>query len=453
MEALDKLTLYSEEAEEMVIGSIFLEPDLLRDCELQASDFTPGPNWNIWVTFLDMQKRNKPIELVTLIDRLSMANKSVEDVGGIGHITRIATGVHSLTNFRRYCEIVKEKSQTRQALNVVKKTQQAILEGGDTLDAINKGKEDLQAIADSGTTTFNGSIKPGLIRMYEMLEQATGEINGISTGFKDTDRIIGGLKPGDFVVIGARPSMGKTAYVINSAINTAKSPLVEEGDVAAIFSLETLEEGILKRAAATIGNIDLHSMKTAGRSFTAEDWKKLQGAMGVLSKMDLEIFDKPGADIPFIRANVRDMVKRYEGRRIIVFIDYLQLITGNPIHRGNRTQEVSEISRQLKLMAMELQVTIVALAQLSRGIEQRQDKRPMMSDLKESGSIEQDADIIQFLYRDDYYDKETENANMLEVIIAKQRDGATGTVSLAFIKEFGKILNIDWSQHQSGGKS
>lgn len=450
MEALDKLTLYSEEAEEMVIGSIFLEPELIKECELKANDFTPGPNWNIWYTFLDMEKRNKPIELVTLIDRLNIGNKSIEDVGGIGHITRIATGVHSLTNFKRYCEIVKEKSQTRQALETLKRTQQEILEGGEPLTAINKGKEDLQRIADSGTSTFDGNIKEGLIRMYESLEQATGEINGISSGFKDTDRIIGGYKPGDFIVIGARPSMGKTAYVINGTINVAKSPLVENGDVVAIFSLETLEEGILKRAAASIGNIDLHSMKTAGRSFTAEDWKKLQGAMAVLSKMDLEVFDKPGADIPFIRANVKDLKKRFPDRRIIVFIDYLQLITPDPIHRGNRTQEVNDISRKLKLMAMELQVTVAALAQLSRGVEQRQDKRPMMSDLKESGNIEQDADIIQFLYRSDYYDKETENANMLEVIIAKQRDGATGTVSLAFIKEFGKILNIDWSNHQKG---
>lgn len=451
MESLDKLTLYSQEAEVTVIGSIFLNPELIKDSGLKPDDFSPGPHWNIWYTFLDMDKKGIPIDLVTLSERVRAGKRSIEDVGGLEFLAKISVSVPSSSNFKRYCDIVREKSQTRQALAVVKKTQQEILEGSDTVEAIKKGREELQAIEDNGTTTFDGNIKKGLIKMYESLEAATGEINGISTGFKDTNRIIRGYKPGDFVVIGARPSIGKTAYILNVAINVAKSPIVEDGDVVAIFSLETFEEGLLKRAAASIGNIDMNAMRTAGSSFTAEDWRKLQGAMAVLSKMDLEIFDKPGADIPFIRANVKDLKKRFPDRRVIVFIDYLQLITPNPIHRGNRTQEVNEISRELKLMAMELQVTVAALAQLSREVEKRQDKRPMMSDLKESGNIEQDADIIQFLYRDDYYDKETESANILEVIIAKQRDGATGTVSLAFIKEYGKILNIDWSQHQKGG--
>lgn len=444
MEALDKLTQYNQEAEEMVIGSIFLVPELIKECGLEANDFTPGQRWNIFYTLLDMDKKGIMIELVSVFDRVGA---KIDQLGGVAYLSDIATATPSARNFQRYCEIVKGHSRTRQALATIEKTRQDILQGDDTVEAIKKGRDALQAIEDSGSTKFDGSIKQGLIDMYEELEQATGEINGISTGFTDLNRIIKGYKPGDFVVIGARPSIGKTAYVINITTHVAKSPLVEDGDVVAIFSLETFEVPLLKRAAASIGNIDLNAMRTAAYSFTAEDWRKLQQSMAILSKMDLEIFDEPGADLTFIRSNIKDLRKRYPDRRIIVFIDYLQLIRGNPLYKNNRTQEVSDISRNLKLMAMDSQVTVAALAQLSRGVEQRQDKRPMMSDLKESGSIEQDADIVQFLYREDYYDKETENKNMLEVIIAKQRDGATGSVNLAFIKEHGKMVNIDWGKH------
>ena len=447
MEALDKLTQYNVEAEEMVIGSIFLEPELIKETTLQPDDFTPGPNWNIWYTFLDLDKKGKHIDLVTLMDRLNAANKSIEDVGGLNHISTLATSVPSTSNFQRYCEIVKDHSRTRQALATIKRTEKEILEGADTVEAIKRGRDALQSIEDSGTTKFDGSIKQGLMKLFEMVMNADGTNNGITTGFKDLDRILK-YKPTDLVIVGARPSIGKTAYAINQAQRQARSPMIEEGDVVGIFSLETLEVGILKRFAASIGNIDLEKMKTAAISFTSDDWKRFNEAMRILSEMDLEIFDEPRADINFIRTNIKEMIKKFPGRNIVVYIDYLQLITGDPIYRNNRTQEVNDISRNLKLMAMELKVTIIALAQLSRGVEQRQDKRPIMSDLKESGSIEQDADVIQFLFREDYYDRETENKNLLEVIVAKQRDGATGTVSVAFLKEFGKMVNIDWGEHQ-----
>lgn len=243
----------------------------------------------------------------------------------------------------------------------------------------------------------------------------------------------------------------KTAFMGNSAINIAGSPVNPNGDVVGIFSLETSKVSILERLAASVANLDLEKFETASISFSKEEWVKFYEAVRILKEMDLEVFDKPRIDIHFIRTNIKETIKKYEtltpGRKYIFFIDYLQLIQGNPKFDTNKNLQIGEITRELKIMAGELGVTIHLLSQLSRGVEQRQDKRPMMSDLRESGSIEQDADIVQFLYRADYYDKETENKNTLEVIIAKQRDGKTGSVQLAFIKEMGKILDIAWGQN------
>jgi replicative DNA helicase len=279
--------------------------------------------------------------------------------------------------------------------------------------------------------------------MFNDIEGATGEINGIITGFNDLDRMTGGLKGGQFGIIAARPSIGKTAFALNIATNAAYSALNENGDVVAVFSLEMAKKELLKRCAATIGNINAQSMKSAGISFTAEDWGKLTNAMDVLAKSDVKIFDKAGIDVNYIWSKVRKLKRQNPGRRIMVIIDYLQLIQGSKKHNGNRQAEIGEISRTLKTMARKLGVVVIALSQLSRGVESRQDKRPMMSDIRESGQIEQDADIIAFLYRDDYYDKESENKNIIEVIIAKHRDGPVGLVNLAFIKEYGKFVNLE----------
>ena len=242
----------------------------------------------------------------------------------------------------------------------------------------------------------------------------------------------------------------KTAFMNNSALNMARSPLNPKGDVVGIFSLETQDVSLLERMAASIAHIELRKLKTAAKDFTTDDWNKFQQAIGVLSSMDLEIFDEPRIGVDYIRRAIKETVKKYEseepGRNYIFFIDYLQLIQGDPKLKHDRNLQVGEITRELKIMSGELGVTIHVLAQLNRGVESRQDKRPMMSDLRESGSIEQDADIIQFLYRDDYYNKESEQQDLLEVIVAKQRDGATGTAVLAFLKEYGKIVNVDWGQ-------
>lgn len=275
----------------------------------------------------------------------------------------------------------------------------------------------------------------------EQLHSRKGDITGVPTGFRDLDRITAGFQRNDLIIVAARPSVGKTAFALNVAQNVA----TKTDENVAIFSLEMGAEQLVMRMLCAEGNIDAQVLRTG--ALTNEDWKKLTMAMGSLSNAGIFIDDTPGIRVTEIRAKCRRLKQEY-GLGMIL-IDYLQLIQGSGGKGENRQQEVSEISRSLKALARELQVPVIALSQLSRGVEQRQDKRPMMSDLRESGSIEQDADIVSFLYREDYYDKETENQNMIEIIIAKQRNGPTGTVTLAFVKEFNKFVNIDWSQHSA----
>lgn len=282
------------------------------------------------------------------------------------------------------------------------------------------------------------NIKDVLVATYDNIEILTtrkGDVTGIPTGFAELDRMTAGFQRNDLIIVGARPSVGKTAFALNIAQNVATK--TEEN--VAIFSLEMGAEQLVMRMLCAEGNINAQNLRTG--SLTDEDWRKLTMAMGSLSNAGIYIDDTPGVRIGEIRSKCRRL-KQEHGLGMIL-IDYLQLIQGDGRSGDNRQQEVSEISRSLKALARELKVPVIALSQLSRGVEQRQDKRPMMSDIRESGSIEQDADIVAFLYRDDYYDKESENKNIIEIIIAKQRNGPVGTVSLAFVKEYNKFVNLE----------
>jgi replicative DNA helicase len=284
-----------------------------------------------------------------------------------------------------------------------------------------------------------------LVKTYdniELLHTRKGDVTGIPTGFRDLDKVTAGFQRNDLIIVAARPSVGKTAFALNVAQNVA----TRANENVAIFSLEMGAEQLVMRMLCAEGNIDAQVMRTG--ALQNEDWRKLTMAMGSLSNAGIFIDDTPGIRVNDIRAKCRRL-KQEHGLGMIM-IDYLQLIQGPGRSGENRQQEVSDISRSLKGLARELEVPVIALSQLSRGVEQRQDKRPMMSDLRESGSIEQDADIVSFLYREDYYDKETEDQNMIEIIIAKQRNGPTGTVKLAFVKEYNKFVTIDWSQHEGG---
>ncbi|HET7658505.1 MAG TPA: replicative DNA helicase, partial [Bacillales bacterium] len=288
------------------------------------------------------------------------------------------------------------------------------------------------------------SIKDVLVQAYdniEMLQNRKGEVTGIPSGFHELDRMTAGFQRNDFIIVAARPSVGKTAF----ALNIAQSIATKTDENVAIFSLEMGAEQLVMRMLCAEGNIDAQRLRT-GR-LTEEDWQKLTMAMGSLSGAGIYIDDTPGVRVSEIRAKCRRL-KQDKGLGVIL-IDYLQLIQGSGRSGENRQQEVSEISRTLKSLARELEVPVIALSQLSRGVESRQDKRPIMSDIRESGSIEQDADIVAFLYRDDYYNRESEEQNMIEIIIAKQRNGPVGTVELAFVKEYNKFVNLDRSHQES----
>ncbi|WP_423798174.1 replicative DNA helicase [Neobacillus sp. SAB-20_R2A] len=265
-----------------------------------------------------------------------------------------------------------------------------------------------------------------------------GEMVGIPSGFYDLDRLTGGFQASDLVIIGARPSMGKTAFALSLALQAA------EEDVSLIFSLEEMsKKQLIKRMTGCTGRIDSIKMRNPQQSFQDEDWEQFANGIGKLSHLNLHIFDRAGMDVAYIRSKVRKARRTYgEQRRMLVVIDYLQLLEGDRKNYQNRQAEISEISRALKTMARELNVTVIALSQLSRGVETRHDKHPILSDLRESGQIEQDADLIAFLYRDDYYSSDSSKKNRMEIILAKHRNGPTGTIELGFNKEYGAFVNL-----------
>lgn len=434
---------YNLDAEQAILGAIFMEPELIKDCRLQPNQVSPGRHFNILYTMKDMDSKGIPIDFVTMVERVG--NEKVGALGGISYLSEIANGVPTTANFKNYEDIILEGWQRREMIRVAQKAQSYAMEM-DPMDAVQSAIQDLLKIEDNDADDENGDYEDELLEMFDDLESGPKGINGIRSGFRDLDNMTAGFQETDLIIIGARPSVGKTAFALNVSNNAAAGPNNPHGDVVAIFSMEMKKKLLLRRMASSLANIDAQILRTGNLS--NEDWRKLSMAMGTLSNMDLKIFDRSGIDVQYIGKKLRALKRRYPGRRILVMIDYLQLIQGDKVHRGNRQAEVSEISRQLKIMAGDLKVCIIALSQLSRGLEQRQDKRPMMSDLRESGSIEQDADIVGFLFREDYYDKETENQNIIEIILAKQRNGPIGTIPLAFIKEFGKFVNIDYSQHR-----
>lgn len=441
---MDRIPPHNQEAEQSVIGAIFLEPQALITAAeiLQYEDFYRVAHQKIFQTMNRLSDQGKPIDVVTVTEELS-SKKELEDVGGLSYLTEIANSVPTAANIAHYARIVEEKALLRRLIRVATNIVEDGFTREDEVEALlSEAEKKMMEVSNRKNAGDFRHIKDVLVQTYdniELLHARKGDITGVPTGFRDLDKITAGFQRNDLIIVAARPSVGKTAFALNVAQNVATK--TEEN--VAIFSLEMGAEQLVMRMLCAEGNIDAQVLRTG--ALTAEDWRKLTMAMGSLSNAGIFIDDTPGIRINEIRSKCRRLKQEF-GLGMIM-IDYLQLIVGSSNGKENRQQEVSEISRSLKSLARELQVPVIALSQLSRGVEQRQDKRPMMSDLRESGSIEQDADIVSFLYREDYYDKETENQNMIEIIIAKQRNGPTGTVTLAFVKEFNKFVNIDWSQH------
>ncbi len=431
---MEEHLLYNLEAEKSYLGILLIEPGLIKDGKIKPFQLSPGKNFNVLWTIQDLDEKGIPIDFVSVMERVG--RKNIDKIGGPDYLGDLAASVPSTASFTYYEKILHEYWQRREAIVVANQIKESAL-SGEPDEVIQTGINELMRLEDNSTEDDDGSIKDDLVAVYDELETPKGDITGMPTGFHELDRMTAGLQNQDLIVIAARPSVGKTAFALNIAEGVAK----RQQSAVGIFSLEMGRKQLLKRMLSSNGRINAQHIRTS--NLVDKDWGKLTGAMGDVSNLNLRIFDNPGVTVNQIWAKVRKMKRDYEGKDILVIIDYLQLITGSAKHKGNRMQEISEISRMLKHMARELDVCVIALSQLSRAVEQRQDKRPMMSDIRESGQIEQDADVIGFLYRDDYYDKESESKNIIEIIIGKQRNGPIGTVSLAFIKEYGVFLNLE----------
>ncbi|PHD77577.1 replicative DNA helicase [Bacillus sp. AFS043905] len=436
----DRIPPQNIEAEQAVLGAIFLEPSSLTVTSevLIPEDFYRSSHQKIFNVMLKLNDGGKAVDLITVTEELA-ATKNLEEVGGVSYLSELAGSVPTAANIEYYARIVEEKSLLRRLIRTATNiAQEGYSREDEVEELLGEAEKTIMEVAQRKNSGSFQNIKDVLVATYDNIEILTtrkGDVTGIPTGFAELDRMTAGFQRNDLIIVGARPSVGKTAFALNIAQNVATK--TEEN--VAIFSLEMGAEQLVMRMLCAEGNINAQNLRTG--SLTDEDWRKLTMAMGSLSNAGIYIDDTPGVRIGEIRSKCRRL-KQEHGLGMIL-IDYLQLIQGDGRSGDNRQQEVSEISRSLKALARELKVPVIALSQLSRGVEQRQDKRPMMSDIRESGSIEQDADIVAFLYRDDYYDKESENKNIIEIIIAKQRNGPVGTVSLAFVKEYNKFVNLE----------
>jgi replicative DNA helicase len=436
---IDRTPPQNIEAEQAVLGAIFIEPESLTVASefLIPEDFYRSSHQKIFSAMLKLSDQGKAIDVVTVTEELA-ATEQLENIGGVSYLMELANAVPTAANVEYYARIVEEKSLLRRLIRTATEIAQEGYSREDEVESLlSEAEKKIMEVSGRKSAGSFISIKDVLVEAYDNIEKLAnrqGDITGIPTGFTELDRMTAGFQRNDLIIVAARPSVGKTAFALNIAQNVA----TKTDEVVAIFSLEMGAEQLVMRMLSSEGNINAQNLRTGDLS--DEDWKKLTMAMGSLSNAQIYIDDTPGIRIAEMRAKCRRL-KQERGLGMIL-IDYLQLIQGDG-KADNRQQEVSEISRSLKALARELEVPVIALSQLSRSVEQRQDKRPMMSDIRESGSIEQDADIVAFLYRDDYYDKETENKNIIEIIIAKQRNGPVGTVQRAFAKEYSKFVNLE----------
>ncbi|HGC8781870.1 TPA: replicative DNA helicase [Streptococcus agalactiae] len=431
-------------AEQAVLGSIFISPEkliMVREF-ISPDDFYKYSHKVIFRAMITLADRNDAIDAATVRNILDDQG-DLQNIGGLGYIVELVNSVPTSANAEFYAKIVSEKAMLRDIISKLTDTINMAYEGNDSDEIIATAEKALVDINEHSNRSGFRKISDVLKVNYENLElrsQQTSDVTGLPTGFRDLDRITTGLHPDQLIILAARPAVGKTAFVLNIAQNVG----TKQNRPVAIFSLEMGAESLVDRMLAAEGMVDSHSLRTG--QLTDQDWNNVTIAQGALADAPIYIDDTPGIKITEIRARSRKLSQEVDDGLGLIVIDYLQLISGT--RPENRQQEVSEISRQLKILAKELKVPVIALSQLSRGVEQRQDKRPVLSDIRESGSIEQDADIVAFLYRDDYYRREGEEAeeivedNTVEVILEKNRAGARGTVKLMFQKEYNKFSSI-----------
>ncbi|WP_083935610.1 replicative DNA helicase [Paenibacillus ginsengihumi] len=434
------------EAEQAVLGAILLDGDALVTAmeRINSDDFYRTAHQLIFEAMIEIAEENEPVDLITLTARLQ-DKQQLEDVGGLSYLSELANAVPTAANIDYYAQIVEEKSMLRRLIRAATQIVSNGYSGGEEVgQLLSDAEQRIQEISQRRSGSGFVAIRDVLMDVFEKVEflyTNKGSSTGIKSGFHDLDKMTSGFQRSDLIIVAARPSVGKTAFSLNIAQNVG----VREKETVAIFSLEMGAAQLVQRMICAEANVDAGRLRTG--FLEPDDWEKLTMAIGSLSEANIYIDDSPSVTVADIRAKCRRLQK--EKGLGMILIDYLQLIQGRG--RGdNRQQEVSEISRTLKQIARELNVPVIALSQLSRGVEQRQDKRPMMSDLRESGSIEQDADIVAFLYRDDYYNQDTEKKNIIEIIIAKQRNGPVGTVELAFLKNYNKFVSLSHQQEPPG---
>jgi len=436
----DRLPPQNVEAEQAVLGAILLDGEALVSVQERISqdDFYRTSHRLIFEAMVELSEEGEPVDLVTLTAKLK-DKQQLEEAGGVRYLTELANAVPTAANVDYYASIVEEKAILRRLIRAATQIVSDGYAGGEDVGLLlSDAEQRIMEVANRRSVSGFKPIREALMEVFERVEtlyQQKGAITGIPSGFADLDKMTSGFQKSDLIIVAARPSVGKTAFALNIAQNVG----VRAKQTVAIFSLEMSAAQLVQRMLCAEANVDAGRMRTG--YLEPDDWTKLTMAIGALSEANIYIDDSPGITVADIRAKCRRL-KREKGLGMIV-IDYLQLIAGRGRPGDNRQQEVSEISRTLKQIARELNVPVIALSQLSRGVEQRQDKRPMMSDLRESGSIEQDADIVAFLYRDDYYNKESEKKNIIEIIIAKQRNGPVGTVELVFLKNFNKFVSLE----------
>ncbi len=437
---------HSVEAESSVLGGLLLDNnawdrvgDLLKD-----ADFYRYEHRLIFSVVRELINASKPADVITVFERLQSLGKA-EEIGGLAYLNSLAQYVPSASNIRRYAEIVRERGILRKLVTASDEiaTNSFNPEGRPVEKILDEAQQKIFNIGEEGARNKQGfqsmdTLVVDLLDRVQEMADSTGDVTGVATGFYDLDRMTSGLQPGDMIVLAARPSMGKTAFAVNIAEHVA----LNEGLPVAIFSMEMGAAQLAVRIVGSIGRIDQGHLRTG--KLTDEEWPRLSDAIERLRTISLHIDETPGLSPSELRANSRRLARQC-GKLGLIVVDYLQLMSGSSSSGGgdNRATELGEISRGLKMLARELQCPVIALSQLNRSVEQRPDKRPMMSDLRESGAIEQDADIIMFIYRDEYYTKDAcKEPGVAEVIIAKHRNGPVGTVKLAFLRNITKFESL-----------
>ncbi|NMB07632.1 MAG: replicative DNA helicase [Tissierellia bacterium] len=434
---MGKIPPHSLEAEQSVLGAMIINKDAINTAveQLHPEDFYKEANKEIYKAIIELYNRNEPVDLITLSEELNKRG-TLENVGGLHYLAQLSGGVGLSSNIKFYCDIVEEKSILRRLIiscdNIMAKSYE---DSEEVNSIIEQAEKEIFDITQGRHREGFAPIKEVLLDSFSKIEELAahqGELTGLTTGFIDIDNKLSGLQKSDLILLAARPSMGKTALGINIAVNSA----IKADASVAIFSLEMSKEQLVQRMISSVAHVDLQKI-ISGR-LEEEEWLKIINVMAPLSQANIFIDDTAGISLLEMKAKCRRL--KMEKGLDLILIDYLQLMESESRHES-RQQEISAISRGLKALAKEMECPVIALSQLSRAPELRSDHRPILSDLRESGAIEQDADVVMFLYRDEYYNEDTDKKNIGEVIIAKHRNGPTGTVELVWRKEFTKFLN------------